>query len=97
MADSKAAAKHRLLPLAWPIFVEQLLHVRTGVIDTFMVSHTSDRAVSALGSANQIIIFFIVLFGVVGIGTSVVVTHHLGGGGRAEADRMAATAIGVNF
>ncbi len=91
-----SSAKHRLLPMAWPIFVEQLLHMSTGVIDTFMVSHISDGAVAALGSANQIIVLFIVLFGVVGIGTSVVVTHHLGGGDRAGADRIAATAIGVN-
>ncbi len=91
-----AAAKQRLLALAWPIFVEQLLHMSTGVIDTFMVSYISDGAVAALGSANQIIVLFIVLFGVVGIGTSVVVTHHLGGGDRAGADRIAATAIGVN-
>ncbi len=68
----------------------------TGVIDTFMVSHISDGAVAALGSANQIIILFVVLFGIVGIGTSVVVTHHLGAGDRAGADRIAATAIGVN-
>ena len=94
--DSSAVGKRRLLPLAWPIFVEQLLHMSTGVVDTFMVSHISDGAVAALGSANQIIILFVVLFGVVGIGTSVVITHHLGGGDRAGADRIAATAIGVN-
>lgn len=95
-AENAPAARHRLLPLAWPIFVEQLLHMSTGVIDTFMVSHISDGAVAALGSANQIIILFVVLFGIVGIGTSVVITHHLGGGDRAGADRIAATAIGVN-
>ena len=95
-ADTAPGAPRRLLPLAWPIFVEQLLHMSTGVIDTFMVSHISDGAVAALGSANQIIILFVVLFGIVGIGTSVVITHHLGGGDRAGADRIAATAIGVN-
>ena len=94
--NSQAVAQRKLLPLAWPIFIEQLLHMSTGVIDTFMVSHISDGAVAALGSANQIIILFIVLFGVVGIGTSVVITHHLGGADRAGADRIAATAIGVN-
>lgn len=69
----------------------------TGVIDTFMVSHISDSAVAALGSANQVIVLFVILFGIVGIGTSVVVTHHLGGKDRAGADRIASTAIGVNL
>ena len=95
-AKNTIAARYRLLPLAWPIFVEQLLHMSTGVIDTFMVSHISDGAVAALGSANQIIILFVVLFGIVGIGTSVVITHHLGGGDRTGADRIATTAIGIN-
>ena len=46
-AESVAGGRRRLLPLAWPIFVEQLLHMSTGVIDTFMVSHISDSAVAA--------------------------------------------------
>jgi putative MATE family efflux protein len=92
----KPLAKVSLLALAWPIFVEQLLHMSTGMIDTFMVSHISDDAVAALGSANQVIVLFVVLFGIIGIGTGVVVTHHLGGGDRAGADRVGATAIAVN-
>ncbi|WP_374537366.1 MATE family efflux transporter [Chitinimonas taiwanensis] len=91
-----SAVKPSLLALAWPIFIEQLLHLTTGMVDTFMVSHISDDAVAALGTANQIVVLFVILFGFVGIGTSVVVTHHLGGGDRAGADRIAATAIGVN-
>ena len=93
---SAAPRKYNLLALAWPIFIEQLLHMSTGVVDTFMVSHISDDAVAALGSANQVIVLFVVLFGIVGIGTSVVVTHHLGGKDRAGADSLASTAIGVN-
>lgn len=99
MSSSKpipATTRQSLIALAWPIFIEQLLHMSTGVIDTFMVSHISDDAVAALGSANQVIVLFIVLFGIVGIGTGVVVTHHLGGKDRAGADRIGATAIGVN-
>lgn len=96
MSHPPTLAKTSLLALAWPIFVEQLLHLSTGMIDTFMVSHISDDAVAALGSANQVIVLFVVLFGIVGIGTGVVVTHHLGGGDRAGAERVAATAIAVN-
>ena len=94
--NSPVVSRQSLMALAWPIFIEQLLHMSTGVIDTFMVSHISDDAVAALGSAHQVIILFVVLFGIVGIGASVVMTHHLGGGDRAGADRIAATAIGVN-
>ncbi|WP_018605089.1 MATE family efflux transporter [Uliginosibacterium gangwonense] len=88
--------KPSLIALAWPIFVEQLLHIMTGTVDTFMVSHISDNAVAALGTANQIVVFFIIIFSFVSIGASVVITHHLGGKDPAGADQVATTAIGVN-
>ncbi len=86
----------RLLSLAWPLFVEQGLRISIGTVDTLMVSHISDNAVAALGVANQIIILFLILFNFIGIGSSVVITHHLGARDRAGADRIARAAIGVN-
>lgn len=94
--SSSSLLKPSLIALAWPIFVEQLLHIMTGTVDTFMVSHISDNAVAALGTANQIVVFFIIIFSFVSIGASVVITHHLGGKDPAGADQVATTAIGVN-
>jgi len=88
--------KLSLLGIAWPIFVEQMLRMLIGTVDTFMVSHVSDGAVAALGVANQVIIFFLVAFNFIGIGTSVVITHHLGARDRRGADRTAASSIAVN-
>jgi putative MATE family efflux protein len=90
------AAKKGLVALAWPIFIEQTLRLLIGTVDTFMVSHVSDGAVAALGVANQIIVFFLIAFNFIGIGTSVVITHHLGAKDRAGADRIASSAIAVN-
>jgi putative MATE family efflux protein len=95
MADTPAA-KISLLGIAWPIFVEQTLRMLIGTVDTFMVSHVSDGAVAALGVSNQVIIFFLIAFNFIGIGTSVVITHHLGARDRAGADRIATNAIAVN-
>src|ERR1035438_8401266 len=89
-------AKLALRGIAWPIFVEQTLRMLIGTVDTFMVSHVSDGAVAALGVANQVIIFFLVAFNFIGIGTSVVITHHLGARDRAGADKIATNAIAVN-
>ncbi len=61
-----------------------------------MVSHVSDGAVAALGVANQVIVLFMIAFNFIGIGTSVVITHHLGAHDRAGADRIAGNAIAVN-
>jgi len=88
--------KLTLLALAWPIFVEQGLRILIGTVDTFMVSHISDGAVAALGVAHQVVYISIILFNFIGIGSSVVITHHLGGNDRPGADRISRAAIGVN-
>ena len=89
--------KHpRLISLAWPIFVEQGLRVLIGTVDTFMVSHIGDDAVAGLSVAGQVLTLFIILFSFVGIGSSVVITHHLGAKDREGADKIATTAIASN-
>lgn len=67
-----------------------------GTVDVFMVSHISDSAVAGLGVANQLVILFLIIFNFIGIGTSVVITHHLGAKDRAGADAIATTAIAAN-
>ncbi len=90
------AHKLTLFSLAWPIFGENLLHVTVGTVDTFMVSHVSDDAVAALGPATQLVWFALTFFTFIGIGASIVITHHLGAKDRAGADRIAVTAIAAN-
>ncbi|MBK8476063.1 MAG: MATE family efflux transporter [Opitutaceae bacterium] len=93
---TSSSDKPKLLALAWPIFVEQGLRVLIGTVDTFMVSHLGDDAVAGVGVASQVFTLFIILFAFIGIGSSVVITHHLGAKDRAGADRISATAIAAN-
>ena len=85
-----------LMSLAWPLFIEQGLRMLIGTVDIFMVSHVSDGAVAAVSVANMVLVFFLVAFNFIGIGTSVVITHHLGAKDRPGADQIATTAIAVN-
>ncbi|HEX3728692.1 MAG TPA: MATE family efflux transporter, partial [Opitutaceae bacterium] len=96
MPSRDATTKLSLLGIAWPIFIEQTLRILIGTVDTFMVSHVSDGAVAALGVANQFVVLALITFNFIGIGASVVVTHHVGAGDRDGAKRVAATAIAVN-
>lgn len=86
-----------LLAIAWPIFVEQSLRILIGTVDTFMVSHVSDGAVAALGVSHRLIMLALICFNFIGIGTSVVITHHLGAGDKKGAEGIATTALGVNL
>lgn len=89
-------SKLTLLAIAWPIFIEQTLRILIGTVDTFMVSHVSDGAVAALGVANQFVVLALICFNFIGIGASVVITHHVGAGDRAGAEKIVTTAIAAN-
>lgn len=91
------AARATLFSLAWPIFIEQGLRVLIGTVDTLMVSHIGDDAVAGLSVANQIVMLFVISFAFIGIGSGVVITHHLGAHDRKGADRISATAIATNL
>lgn len=90
------AAKLSLLAIAWPIFIEQTLRILIGTVDTFMVSHVSDGAVAALGIAHQFVVVALICFNFIGIGASVVISHHVGANDRAGAEKIVITSIAVN-
>jgi putative MATE family efflux protein len=88
--------KLSLLAIAWPIFVEQSLRILIGTVDTFMVSHVSDGAVAALGVAHQFVVLALICFNFIGVGASVIISHHVGAGDRPGAEKIVKTAIAVN-
>ncbi|OAS14256.1 MATE family efflux transporter [Paenibacillus oryzisoli] len=96
--DSKASwQKLRLFAVTWPIFIDSVLRMMLGTADVFMLSRISDEVTGAVGLANEIIVFCILMFGFVGIGTSVAVAQHLGAGKVKEASRISALAITINL
>lgn len=90
------APKLTLLAIAWPIFIEQTLRILIGTVDTFMVSHVSDGAVAALGIAHQFVVVALIAFNFIGIGASVIISHHVGANDRAGAEKIVITSIAVN-
>ena len=63
--------KKRLAKLAAPIFIETLLIMMLGAVDTIMLSRHSDNSVAAVGVVNQIIMLTFLVFEVINLGTSV--------------------------
>jgi len=96
LVKASSSTQPTLLTIAWPIFVEQTLRILIGTVDTFMVSHVSDGAVAALGVANQFVVLALICFNFIGIGASVVITHHVGAGDIKGAQKIVTTAISVN-
>ena len=60
----------QLAALAGPIFVETLLVMMLGAVDTFMLSRHSDSSVAAVGLVNQLLNLVFIVFEVISLGTS---------------------------
>lgn len=66
------------LVLAFPIFIELLLFMIMGNVDTIMLSRYSDLAVAAVGNANQILNTLLILFNITTAATGIMVAQYLG-------------------
>lgn len=97
MESTASWKKLGLFAVTWPIFVDSVLRMMLGTADVFMLSRVSDQVTGAVGLANEIIVFCILMFGFVGLGTSVAVAQNLGAGRAEEASRISALAITINL
>lgn len=64
--------------LCLPLIVEQFFRILVGSIDTVMLSFYSEKAVAAVGMMTQYVFFITILFNVIAIGTSIVLSQFLG-------------------
>ncbi len=70
--------KTPLFHLTWPIFVEALLAMLIGNVDSLMLSNYSETAVGGIGNANQILNLLTLAFSIIASATGVVVSQYLG-------------------
>ncbi|MEN3109865.1 MATE family efflux transporter [Uliginosibacterium paludis] len=89
-------ARLRLFAITWPIFVENLLMVVMGLFGLWLTSRISTGAVATYGLVNQVFGALQIVFRVVSIGTSVVVTQHHGAGDEAGAHAVARTGLAAS-
>ncbi|PAS98027.1 MAG: MATE family efflux transporter [Candidatus Dactylopiibacterium carminicum] len=86
-----------LLGITWPMFVEQFLMMAIGTLGLWLAGQVSLGAVAVFGLANQLRQIFDRIFRVVGVGTSVVVTQHKGGGDDEGAAAMARAGLAASL
>ncbi|MGG1657834.1 MATE family efflux transporter [Brevibacillus sp. NRS-1366] len=89
--------KWSLVALVWPIFLEQLLQMLMGSIDTIMLSHYSDESVAAVGVATQVYTLATFLFGFVATGASVLIVQAIGAQRHTQVGEVSITAIVMNL
>lgn len=96
MPDTAAAPRPRLLMLAWPLMAELVLGFGVGLLGLWLASRESDTASAAFALSNQMLGAFFLLFRIVSMGVSVVITQNLGAGHVHGAHRVARAALGAS-
>ncbi len=91
------SVKSNLVRLAVPIFIEVLLIMMLGAVDTFMLSRHSDESVAAVGVVNQIVMFCFLIFEVINLGTSVLCSQYLGAKLKDRVTRVVGVSLIVNL
>ncbi|MGL4338203.1 MAG: MATE family efflux transporter [Turicibacter sp.] len=94
---SETFQKKSLIQLTWPIFIELLLFMLMGMVDTFMLSAYSDSAVAAVGISNQVINLIAVMFNFVAAGTIILISQNLGAKNTTKSSEVAVVSIGANL
>lgn len=78
-SDEALFSNQELRKMIFPLFMEQLLVVMVGIVDTLIVSYTSEAAVSGVSLVNQFNTIFIYLFTALASGGAVIISQYIGG------------------
>ncbi|MCM5679132.1 MATE family efflux transporter [Schlegelella sp. S2-27] len=89
------APRPALFSITWPLLAELLLGMLVGLAGLWMASRMSDEASGAFALVNHLQAAFFILFRVISMGVSVVITQNLGAGNRRTADETARASLGA--
>ena len=78
MENKNARGALSMTKLSLPLILEQFFRILIASIDTVMLSFYSEKAVAAVGMMTQYVFFITILFNVIAIGTSIVLSQFLG-------------------
>lgn len=85
-----------LIILSLPIFIELFLQLLVGNVDQFMVARYSQSGVAAIGNANQIMNMIVIVFSVISISTTILVSLYNGAGDKKRVQTIYTLSIFVN-
>jgi putative MATE family efflux protein len=87
-----------ILLLAWPVFLEQLLVLMVGLVDTLLTGRFLEtHHMAAMGQMAYLLWMMPAMMSMVSIGTTAVVAREIGGGNRATANLVMNQAMVMGF
>jgi len=91
-----SSLKKRLVTIAWPLFIETVLIMLISSVDTVMIARYSNNAAGAVGVGGQVINLFNLLFMVISVGTSILVSQFIGAKMQQKISQVTLLSILVN-
>ena len=91
------ASGAELLHLTWPIFLELLLQIMVGNVDQFMVASYDQNAVGGIANANQILNIFLLVFSMISMATSILISQYRGAGKERQIHQIYTLSCVVNL
>lgn len=92
---SRAQVYRRILGLAWPAIVEQILVMAVGIVSTAFVGRIGTAELAAVGLVSMIVTFIQTIFSGLSTGSTVVIARLTGEGDLPEAKRALAQSLFV--
>lgn len=80
-----------------PLVIEQILVMLVGMVDTMMVSHAGEAAISGVALVDMIDYLIITIFSALATGGAVIVSQYLGGRQKKQANTSAGQLITILF
>ena len=84
----KKLKENKVLSLAIPATIENILQTLVGFIDTMMISRIGLLAVTAVGVANTILNVYVAVFIALGVGASALIAQYLGANKAKESQKI---------
>ena len=96
MKNQTSRYHYSLFHLTWPVFLEMVLQIMAGSVDQLMMSQFSQVGVTAIGNANQIITFVLLLFNIVSSAALILISQYLGAGKEKKAVQFYSLSLFLN-
>ena len=96
MKNQTSRYHYSLFHLTWPVFLEMVLQIMVGSVDQLMMSQFSQVGVTAIGNANQIITFVLLLFNIVSSAALILISQYLGAGKEKKAVQFYSLSLFLN-
>ncbi|NLJ73747.1 MAG: MATE family efflux transporter [Firmicutes bacterium] len=97
LGDERTVLRKKVLLLAWPAIVENLLHTMVGIVDTAMVGRLGASSLAAVGLANQVFNISFTVFAALATGSTALVARHVGAQEPKKAGEIARQSLILGF